>query len=294
MKGIGYFKAEPTEYARISVGDDVKKEGKGIKRWYLAHNTSIELVCTTVVNQPFQFNESTVDNQEVSLQGGFIYKVDDPKKILAVYNHSIDPKTKNYLTEDPQKLPEHILEMARASARKVVQKKKLEELLVMADEISNSVSEEVSASSLLSELGVKVSTFYISGIKASPEITKALGATYREFLLRNADKATYERRAAAVEQERTIKDNELKTRIYLADKEKELVSLEGKNLKDRARDAAEAAKMQLNVYQGLSAEELKAHALLEFGKNAQRIQNFSVTPEMLGALGTLKETVKSG
>lgn len=290
MMGIGYFKAEPTEYARLSVGNKVKEEGKGARRWYLAHNTSIELVCTTIVNQPFQFNESTADNQEVSLQGGFIYRVKDPQRILAVYNHSIDPKTKNYLTEDPQKLPEHILEIARASARKMVQKKKLEELLVMADEISHCVSEEVSASPLLEELGVKVSTFYIAGIKASPEITKALGATYRESLLRNADKAAYERRAAAVEQERAIKDNELTTRTYLAKKEEELVTLEGSNLKNRAKDAAEAAKMQLSVYNGLSAEELKAHALLEFGRNAKNIQNFSVTPEMLGALREATKT----
>ena len=290
MIGIRYFKAEPTEYARLSVGEKVKKEGKGARGWYLAHNTSIELVCTTIVDQPFQFNESTADNQEVSLQGGFMYKVDNPAKILAEYNHSIDPKTKNYLTEDPRKLPEHILEIARASARKVMQKKKLEELLVMADEISHSVSEEVSASPLLEELGVKVSTFYIAGVKASSEITKALGATYRESLLRSADKAAYERRAAAVEQERAIKDNELTTKTYLAKKEEELVALEGSNLKNRARAAAEAAKMQLSVYQGLSAEELKAHALLEFGKNAKNIQNFSVTPEMLGALREATKT----
>lgn len=290
MIGIGYFKAEPTEYARLSGGEKVKKEGKGIRGLYFKHNTSIELVCTTVVDQSFQFNESTADNQEVSLQGGFIYKVDNPQKILAVYNHSIDIKTRNYRTEDPHKVPEHILEIARTSARKIVQKKKLEELLVLADEISQSVSTEVSNLSLLADLGVKVSTFYISGIKASPEITKALGATYRESLLKNADKAAYERRASAVEQERAIRDNELKTKIYLAQKEQELVSLEGTNLKNRARDTADAAKMQLEVYKGLNAEELKAHALLEFGKHAQNIQNFSVTPEMLGAL---RETVKN-
>jgi len=290
MIGIDYFKAEPTEYARLSVGAKVKSEGKGIRNWYLKHNTSIELVCTTIVDQPFHFNESTIDNQEVSLQGGFIYKVTNPGKILAEYNHSIDPKTRNYRTEDPQKIPEHILELARASARKVVQKKKLEELLVMADDISTSVSKEVSSSQLLTDLGVKVSTFYVSEIKASPEITKALGAKYRESLLQTADKASYERRASAVEQERAIRDNELKTRIYLAQKEKELVALEGENLRNRASDAAQAASLQLGVYKGLNAEELKAHALLEFGKNAKHIEHFSVTPEMMGAL---RETVRT-
>ena len=74
MIGIGYFRAEPTEYARISAKGKVAKQGKGVSGFYLSQRDSIELVRTTTIDQPVSFPEVTADKQQVTLQGGFLYQ----------------------------------------------------------------------------------------------------------------------------------------------------------------------------------------------------------------------------
>jgi hypothetical protein len=46
MLGIEYFKAEPTEYARITVNGRVRREGTGISGLIIPALTSVELVST--------------------------------------------------------------------------------------------------------------------------------------------------------------------------------------------------------------------------------------------------------
>ena len=284
MLGIGYFRAEPTEHARISAKGKASKEGKGIGSFYLSARDSIELVRTTTIDQPVSFVEVTADKQQVTLQGGYLYRVKDPDKIFSRYDFSIDPKTKAYRTDDPAKLPEHILEVERVHVRQIVQKTKLEDLLVMNDELSKAVFDKIKESPITTEWGVEVGMLYFSNIVPQPEIAKAMGATYREELLKKADKATYDRRAEAVTQERTIKENELKNSIELETKKKELVRLEGDNTTARARYEADAAKLAIDVYQGMDAETIRAHALKELARNAQKIETLTITPEILAGL----------
>src|SRR3989344_1137931 len=174
--GIVYFKAEPTEYARISVGGKVKAEGRGQSGFFLEHRTSFELVDTGLVDSPFAFKETTADNQEISLQGGFTYLVEDPQKVLKTYNCTVDPQQKSYLTDGFDKLPEHILEVARAGTRRIVQATPLERILTMCDDISQKVAEETTKSSKIANLGVTVQSLYFAAISPQPEIAKALGA----------------------------------------------------------------------------------------------------------------------
>ena len=121
MIGIGYFRAEPTEYVRMSASGKTSKEGTGISGFYFSHRDSIELIRTTAIDQPVSFPEVTADKQPVTLQGGFLYRVKEPNKVLSKYNFSVNPKTKAYRTEDHAKLPEHIVEVARTHARRTVQ-----------------------------------------------------------------------------------------------------------------------------------------------------------------------------
>jgi regulator of protease activity HflC (stomatin/prohibitin superfamily) len=284
MLGINYFRAEPTEFARLTVGGKMKKEGTGIACFYMPYRTSIELIGVTTVDQPFVFTETTSDNQELSLQGGFLYRVVDPGKALSKYNFAIDPKGRQFLSEDPTKLPEHILQVARASARRIVQGKQLEELLTISDEMSKEVSEELTASPSVINLGVEVEMLYFASIVPPPDIARALGAEYREGLLQQADKASYERRAMAVEQERAIQENELRNKIQLEGEREKLVQLEGENRITEARFKADAAKLEMAVFEEMSPNLLRAHALYELGKNAQKIQNLTITPELLAGL----------
>ena len=87
-------------------------------------------------------------------------------------------------------------------------------------------------------LGAELLNVYFISAKPTPEVAKALEADYRETLLRKADMAIYARRAAAVEEERKIKENELNTEIALEEQRRRLIDLQGRERAPRGRRAA--------------------------------------------------------
>lgn len=284
MFGINYFKAEPNEFARISVGGKVKKEGKGVSCFYLPFRTSVELVRVAATDQPFVFTEITKDKQEISIQGGLVYKIADPKQTLGVFDFTIDPHTKQYLTEGGEKFSQALVHLVQDNARRMVQGESLETLLVSSEVLSGGVLDSLRASDTVREMGVKMQMLYFSSIRPSPEIEKALGTTYREALLQKADEAVYARRALAVEKERAIEQNELATKIELEARRKEFVDLEGRNIIQQAEFRAAAAKKELEVYEGLDPATLTAHGIYQIGKNASRIGTLMITPDMLTSM----------
>ncbi|MBI2574955.1 hypothetical protein HYV82_03650 [Candidatus Woesearchaeota archaeon] len=280
---VSYFRAEPTEYVRFSSGGKTIGEGTGIGRHYLRFNTSIELVPVNVAEKPFDFREMSANKQEVILQGGFLYRIAEPRKVLGEYNFAIDPGTRDYLSEDPEKLPDHVLEIARANARRCIQEKTLEELLGMSEELSEHVMGALNASPVVKGLGISVMAVYFSAPQAQPDIAKALGAEYREGLLKLADAATYGRRAAAVEQDRIIKRAELKTEHDLERGRKQLIELQGGNATKKAEYEAAAARLGLAPFDAHTPAKLAALALYELGRRGN-VGNLTITTELLAAL----------
>jgi len=283
MTGLQYFKAEPTEFARLSVNGSMKKEGKGISAIYLPFRTSIELISVAASDHPFTFAEMTKESQEVTLQGGITYRVINPGRVLDQYNHSIDPIKRTYLKDDSRKLPEHLVQLVQSNAKRIAQATKLEDLLPMSDTLATQITEALSGSKL-ETLGVTVDRLYFNKISPKPELAKALEAKFRESLLQQADEATYKRRANAVNEERQIQENELNNRIQIEQKRIELVALEGKNKLDAADFDRQALAKTLDAYKDIEPEMLRSLGLYKIGENAQRIENLTLVPEMFAAL----------
>ncbi len=285
---MGYFRAEPTEYARFSSGGKTKHEGHGISGVYTPFRTSIELVSMAVSEKPLLFREPTSDNQEVTLQGGILYRITDPGKVLGAYNFAIDPKTKAYLSEDPEKMRDHILETARTGVHRLVRGKSLEELLDMSEELSREVMAGLNDSLVIRGLGLEIRAVYFHAPQPQPDIAKALGAEYREGLLKRADGATCDRRAAAIEREKEIKMSELGGEVALEEEKKKLIDLQAGNAMAEAEYKADAAKLGLDAFEGLSPGMIAALALYKIGGGESRIESLSLTPELLAALRDAK------
>ena len=71
--------------------------------------------------------------------------------------------------------------------------------------------------------GIEVVAVRVAAVAPTAELEKALQQPTREAIQQNADQATFQRRALAVEKERAIAENELHNRIELARREEELV-----------------------------------------------------------------------
>ena len=102
-----------------------------------------------------------------------------------------------------------------------IQQRKLEEVLTQYESMAGRVLERVKSSALLEPVGAELLSVYFIAAKPTPEVAKALEAEYRETLLRKADMAISARRAAAVEEERKIKENELNTEITLEEQRRQ-------------------------------------------------------------------------
>lgn len=295
MFGIRYFKAQPNEYIFRYSSGRVSKKGAGIAFYYLEYNTQIVAVPTSSIDGPFVFNEVTRNFQAVTVQGQFTYRVADPDKAAALLNFTIDPRTRMYVSNDPERLAQRITNVVQMETRAEIQTRSLEETLRQYEAMAGIVLERVRTKQLLAPLGVELLSIYFVSAKPTPEVAKALEAEYRETLLRKADEAIYARRAAAVEEERKIKENELNTQISLEQQRQQFIELQGKNteqeaeyrgkaLEKEADYQARAIGKKLDAYKGQDPRAILAIALREFGLNANKLGNLTITSEILASL----------
>ena len=295
MLNVGYFKAQPTEYVIKYGSGRIKREGQGLAFFYLKHNTQVVAVPTSSMDANLVFNEVTRNFQAVTIQGQFTYRIHDPKRTAALLNFTMNPATHQYLSNDPDRLAQRITNVIQMETRTEIQRSSLEEVLSQFETIAAKVQARIKDSSLLEPLGAELLSVYFVAVKPTPEVAKALEAEYRETLLRKADMAIYARRAAAVEEERKIKENELNTEITLEEQRKGLIDLQGQNalreaesrgkaLEEEARFKARARQLELGVYESVDPRKVLALAMTELGQNAGRIGNLTITSEILAAI----------
>jgi Membrane protease subunits, stomatin/prohibitin homologs len=292
---IGYFKGQPTEYVIRYTGGRVAQEGQGLSFFYLRPSTSIVAVPTSSTDVGFVFHEQTGNFQSVAIQGQFTYRVVNPRQAAALLNFTIDPRDRKFLTADPEKMPQRITNILQMETRREVLARSLEETLRQSETIAATVLTRVRAQGLLEPMGVELLSVYFLSAKPTPEVAKALEAEYRETLLRNADEAIYARRAAAVEEERKIKENELATDIALEQQRQQFIALEGENARQEAEFRGQALEqeaayrsralaMELEPYRSLDPRATLALALRDMGQNADKVGNLTITSEILSSL----------
>ncbi|TNC83406.1 MAG: membrane protease subunit, stomatin/prohibitin, partial [Thalassolituus sp.] len=125
-------------------------------------------------------------------------------------------------SEDPEKLSNRVLNIAQVIARSEIQNLKLQDALGAARQLVDLIRSEMVASNTLETLGIELVDLSIQAIRPAPETARALETAAREELLREADEAIYARRKSAIEQERTIKESELRTELAVEEKRREI------------------------------------------------------------------------
>jgi len=292
---IGFFKGEPTEFVIRYQNGRAVQEGQGLAFFYAPFSTSIVAVPTSSVDVSFVFQEATGNFQAVTIQGQFTYRIADPRRATQLLNFTIEPNRRTFLSSDPEKLNQRITNIIQIETRREVLTRSLEQTLSDSEAIASTVLNRVRNQAMLEAMGVELLSVYFLSAKPTPEVAKALEASYREQLLRAADEAIYARRAAAVAEERKIKENEQQNQIALEQQRRSLLELEGANaeqeanfrgraLEVEAEYRARALKQELESYQTLEPRALLALGLRELGQNAGKVGNLTITTEMLSAL----------
>lgn len=219
---IKYIKSDPNTFLMQFRAGKLVREGRGQSFFYFAPSSSLVAVPVGSQEVPFMFNEVTKDFQDITVQGQFIYRVVDARKLSDLMNFSLQPDGRTYSSDDPQKIPNRIVNLVQVKVRSLIQQMNLRDALVSTEEIVNELKDELATSEVIEYMGISVLDISIVAVKPTPETARALETSVRERLLQEADEAVYIRRNASVEQERAIKENELSTDIAVEQKKREI------------------------------------------------------------------------
>ncbi|MBZ0087885.1 SPFH domain-containing protein [Thermomonas sp.] len=221
MFGLRYAKATPSTYLIQYRNGQLVREGTGLAFFYFAPSTSLVSVPLESVDVPFMFNEVSADFQEITFQGQATYRVVDPKRLTGLMNFTLGGNGA-HVSEDPTRLPQRVVNAVQVQLRAVLAGQTLEQLLGASEGLVQAVREGLRGADGLPALGLELVNLSVLAVRPNPETARALEATVREQILKQADDATYRRRNAAIEQERAIKENELNTEIAVETKKRQI------------------------------------------------------------------------
>jgi regulator of protease activity HflC (stomatin/prohibitin superfamily) len=315
---LRHLRADPTAHVRHIRKGKVVRDGPGLAFWFRARTAALSEVPIDDAEQPLLFHARTLDFQDVTVQATVTYRVVDPALAATRLDFSIDPERGAWRARPLEQVGSLLTELAQQHALDLVARMNLRQALA---EAMSALRERIAAGlgddARVAETGIGVVDVRVVAVRAEPDVERALQTPTREEVQQEADRATYERRALAVERERAIAENELQNKIELARREEQLVAQQGQNDRrraeekalaaridaegtaererllaqaradaQRARDAAvaEARNARLAAYRELETGTILSLAARELAKNLPRIGTVSITPELLTPL----------
>jgi regulator of protease activity HflC (stomatin/prohibitin superfamily) len=287
MFGFKFIKVQPTDFILQYRGGKLVREGRGLSFFYFAPTSSLVLIPEASVDAPFIFEEVTADFQEVTVQGQITYRVSDAKKLSRLMNFTLAANGRDYTSDDPQKLPQRLVNHAQVLTRSSLKALPLREALAQTGGLEQTLRDGLRDAEAITSLGIEVLGLSILAVRPTPETARALEAEAREQILREADEAVYARRNAAVEQERGIKENELNTEIAVENKKRQIreTQMEAeKSVQGKRRELREA-EMATEVALEDSRKELVALSTANAREQADA-QAYAVAAVMKALAGT--------
>ena len=258
MLGFRFIKFQPSEYVFKYRNGNVVKEGVGLSFYYYAPSTSIVVVPVGSVDAPFIFEEVTSDFQTVTVQGQITYRIVDQRKLTGLLNYTLDMRGKSYVSDDPQKLPQRVINIVRVLTKKTVESLPLNDAIKSSEVLAKGILNEIRNNDEINLLGIEIMGLSILAILPNKETARALEAQTREQILKIADDAVYERRNASIEQERRVKENEFNTEIAVESKKKQVreTQLEAERAVQHKRHQLKEEQIDFEIKQEERKKEL--------------------------------------
>ncbi len=317
---VNHLRTNTTMYVQHVQNGRVRRAGAGLAFWFRPGTAALTEVPLDDREQPLLFRARTADFQEVAVQATVTYRVVDPALAATRVDFGISPVTGLWNGDPLAVLSGLLTELAQQPALELLATMTLTDALARGIRpVADRIAATLAVDPRLVERGLGITDVRVVGIRADAELERALQIDTRERVQQEADRATYERRALAVQRERAIAENELANQIELARREQQLVTQRGQNERMRATEEAEATRIQtvaaanrqrteaeaeaaatrmvgeaqaaaeaaqLNAYADLEQATLLGLALKELAGNFPQINNLTVTPDLLTQLLT--------
>jgi regulator of protease activity HflC (stomatin/prohibitin superfamily) len=194
------------------------------------------------------FHARTSDFQDLTVQASVTFRITDPAVASARLDFSVDPETGAWRGSPLDQLAGLLTETAQQQVLGLIAASPLATVLADGiDEVRDRIVAGLTGDARLAETGVAVIGARVVAIRPEPEVEKALRTPAREQIQAEADRATYQRRAIAVQRERAIAENELANQIELARREAELINQKGANSRRAAEEEVLASGIHVNA-----------------------------------------------
>ncbi|MER7701304.1 SPFH domain-containing protein [Kitasatospora sp. NPDC097605] len=327
--GLRHLRALPTAHIRHVKRGRLAHDGTGLAFWFRPLTAVLSEVPVDDRELAMVFHARTADFQDVTVQGTLTYRITDPATAAARVDFGIDPDTGVWRSAPLDQLATLLTETAQQHALGLLARTPL--ATALADGVSavrERMAAGLAAEARLAETGLAVIAVRVVALRPEPEVERALRTPARELVQQEADRATFERRAVAVEHERGIAENELANRIELARREEQLITQQGANTRLQAEDEAAADRIRtdaeaqrrtrlagaeadtaralgeakaaaeaawLAAHQQADPAVLRALALMRLAEHLPRIDSLTLTPDVLtGLLAKLGATGGEG
>jgi len=242
---LRHLRANPTAHIHHLRKGCVVHEGPGIAFWFRPLTAALSEVPVDDREQPLLFHGRTVDFQDVTVQATVTYRVADPLLAASRIDFGIDVDRGTWRAAPLEQVGSLLTELAQQHALDLLAGMTLtqalaEGMIAARERIASGLADDTR----LADTGLAMVDVRVVAVRAEPEVERALQTPTREQVQQEADRATYERRALAVERERAIAENELQSKIELARREAQLVEQQGANERSRATEQAAAARIE--------------------------------------------------
>lgn len=313
---VRHLRGDSSTHVLKHRGGRLHREGRGLAFWFLPMSASIAEIPVDDRDLSFLFHGRSSDFQDVVAQGAITYRIVDPARLAERIDFTIDLRSGVHLRQPLEKLASMLTDLAQELAYDYVASATIRQILESGpSEVRARIEAGLGRDQSLEDMGLSVIATRVSAIKPSSELEKALETPTREDIQREADEATFARRAQAVEKERAIAEAELQNRIELATREEKLIDQRGHNDRKQANEkaaaqrieadaAAERSKVQskakaegielvegarigsererMEIYRDLPSRVIFGLAAREMAGKLQRIEHLNLSPELLG------------
>lgn len=315
---LRHLRAEPTSHVLFFKDGNLKQTGPGLAFWFLPLGASVSVVPLDDRELPFLFKGRSSDFQDVSVNGAVIWRVRSPEQLARRVDFSVDSATGAFTGEPLDRIAASVNQLAQQLASTFLNKSPLRQILDDGIEvIRTAIQQGLSSDPGLESMGVEIVATRVSSVLPTAEMEKALQMPAREHIQQQADQATFQRRALAVEKERAIQENELHNQIELAKREETLIAQRGQNERRRSTETAEskrieaeaaaknvklnaeaqaqsirmleeakvnAEKERMDIYKDLSSTTMFGLAARELAGKLTSIEHLTLSPDMLGSM----------
>lgn len=259
--GWRHLRSTPTAHIRHHRGGKLVHDGPGLGFWFRPLTAALSEVPVEDRELAMAFRARTADFQDVSVQATVTYRIGDPALAAARLDFSVDPDTGAWRGAPLEQLGTLLTETAQQHALDVLARTPLSAALVDGvAAVRDRIAAGLGAEPRLPATGIEVVAVRVMAVRPEAEVERALRTPARELIQQEADRATYERRAVAVERERAIAENELASQIELARREERLVEQRGANARREAEEGAAADQVRAQAEAARTVKLAEAEA----------------------------------